>query len=132
MAITAEEFEQRLNALLTRMEDWPRCEWCGCNDSQRRAAANSKLCNSCKEWKRRERRAEEWIKEHPDRAGTEQYMRVEYDIQHAALCREEGRIGSWRGPIMPLNLEMELKSISERFCGEDDVTQVTVSSNRPE
>src|ERR1035437_9971544 len=77
MAITTEEFEQRLNDLLTRMGSWPRGEWCGCFDYQRRTAANSKLCNACKEWKRKERLAEEWIKEHPNLAGTEQYMRFE-------------------------------------------------------
>lgn len=119
MAITTDEFEQRLNDLLAKMVDWQRCEWCGCDCRQRRIAAKSKLCKSCKEWKRRERHAEEWIKEHPGLTGTEQYMRVEYNIQYAALCREEGQISSWKGPIMPLKLEWELKSISERLCGED-------------
>ena len=119
MAITTEEFEQQLKDLLTSMESRPRCEWCGCDDRQRRTAANSKLCDSCKEWKRRGRRAEEWIKKHPDGTGTEQYMRVEYNAKYAALCREEGQICSWKGPITPLNLELELRSISERFCGED-------------
>lgn len=119
MAITTEEFEQRLHDLLTSMGDWPRCEWCGCDDVQRRTGANSKLCDSCKEWKRRERRAEGWIKGHPNLAGTEQYRRFEYDIQYAALCREEGQLCSWKGPITALNLELELKSISERFCGEN-------------
>jgi hypothetical protein len=119
MAITNEEFEQQLSDLLARMEEWPRCEWCGCNDHQRRTSGNSTLCDSCKDWKRREKRAEEWIQQNPDRARTEEYMRVEYNIDYATLCREEGRIGSWKGPITPLNLEWELKSISERFCGED-------------
>ena len=119
MAITTDEFEQRLNDLLIRMEDWSRCEWCGCDARQRRAAAKSKLCNSCKEWRRKERRAEEWITLHPERARTEEHMGVEYDIEYAALCREEGRICSWTGPITPLNLETELRLISERFCGED-------------
>jgi hypothetical protein len=119
MAITTEEFEQQLNDLLTRMEDWKRCEWCGCDDRQKRTAANSKLCNSCKEWKRREHHAEKWIREHSDRTGAEEYMRAEYDIQYATLCREEGQICSWQGPITPLNLEWELQSISKQFCGED-------------
>jgi hypothetical protein len=119
MAITTEEFEQRLKDLLTKMECWPRCKWCGCNDRQRRTADKSKLCNACKEWDRRERRAEEWIQQHPESQSTEQYMRVEYNVEYAALCREEGQICSWKGPITPLNLEWELKSISERFCGED-------------
>jgi hypothetical protein len=119
MAITTDEFEQRLNDLLTEMEDWPRCEWCGCDGRQRRTMANSRLCNSCKEWKRRESHAEKWLKEHPDLEGTERYMRVEYNIQYASLCRKEGQLCSWKGPITPLNLELELKSISERFCGED-------------
>jgi len=119
MAITTEEFEQQLNDLLTRMEDWPRCEWCGCDGRQRRTSTRSELCDSCKEWRRRERRAEEWIRAHPDNAGTEQYMRVEYNSEYATLCREEGQICSWKGPISPLDLEWELKSISERFCGEN-------------
>jgi hypothetical protein len=46
-------------------------------------------------------------------------MRVEYNVEYAALCRGEGQICSWKGPISPLNLEWELKSFSERFCGED-------------
>jgi hypothetical protein len=46
-------------------------------------------------------------------------MRVEYNVEYAALCREESHICSWKGPITPLSLEWELKSISERFCGED-------------
>ena len=56
---------------------------------------------------------------HPNLAGTEQYRRFEYDIQYAALCREEGQLCSWKGPITALNLELELKSISEQFCGEN-------------
>jgi len=119
MAITNEEFERKLNDLLTSMEGWQRCEWCGCNARQRRISPNSKLCNSCKEWRRRERHAKEWTKEHPNRSSTEQYMRVEYNIEYAGLCREEGHICSWKGPITPLDLEWTLKSISERFCGED-------------
>jgi len=119
MSITTDDFEQRLNDLLTRMEEWERCEWCGCDCRQRRIIANSKLCNSCKEWKQREIRAKEWIREHPDRIGTEQYMRVEYQIQYATLCREEGQLCSWKGPIDSLRLERELQLISERFCGED-------------
>jgi hypothetical protein len=119
MAITTEEFEQQLNDLLTKMEGWPRCEWCGCNGSQRRTASNSKLCNACKTWRRRERRAQDWIDEHPESANTEQHMAVGYNIEYAALCREEGQICKWKGPVTPLDLEWELKSISERFCGED-------------
>lgn len=119
MAITTEDFEQRLDDLLTRMENWPRCEWCGCNDYQRRTAAGSKMCDGCKEWRRKERRAEAWIKEHPELASTEQFLHVEYNTEYAALCREEGQICKWKGPVTPLDLEWELKSISERFCGQD-------------
>jgi hypothetical protein len=119
MAITTEEFEQRLNDLLTTMESWPRCEWCGCDGYQRRTAANGKMCDACKEWKRRERRAVNWIAEHPELAGTEQYMRVEYNIEYAALCRQEGRICKWKKFVADLDLERELKAISERLCGED-------------
>jgi len=46
-------------------------------------------------------------------------MRVEYNVEYAALCREEGHIRSWEGPVTPLKLEWELKHISERHCGED-------------
>jgi hypothetical protein len=119
MAITTPEFEQQLTDLLTKMQDWQRCKWCGCNEHQRRIEDRSEMCNSCKTWDRRERRAEDWIRENSDNAGVEQNMRVEYNIEYAALCREEGQIGSWKGPITPLKLEWELQSISERFCGED-------------
>jgi hypothetical protein len=119
MAITTEEFEKQLGDLLSRMETWRRCQWCGCNDQQRRTAANSKLCDSCKEWNRRERKAEEWIRQHPDSLGTEQGMHIEYNVEYAALCREEGQICSWKWPITALQLEGELREISKRFCGED-------------
>ncbi len=52
-------------------------------------------------------------------------MRVEYNSEYAALCREEGQICSWKGPISALDLEWELKSISERFCGEDVLGHTT-------
>jgi hypothetical protein len=119
MPITTDEFEERLNSLLTRMEEWEKCEWCGCNSIQRRAEAKSKLCNSCKGWRRKERQAEEWIKDHPDRVAANEFMGVEYDIEYAKLCREEGQICSWKGPISTLDLETELVSISKRFCGEN-------------
>ncbi len=119
MAITTDEFEQRLNDLLTNMESWDRCAWCGCNPRQRRITVNSKLCNSCEEWKRKERRAQEWLKKHTELKGPEPYMHVEYDLEYATLCREEGQIGAWKGPVTPLRLESELRTISERFAGED-------------
>ncbi len=119
MAITTEEFEQRLNDLLTNMESRPHCEWCGCNGYQRRTAVNSKLCNACKEWKRRERRAVNWIAEHPELAGTLQYRHFECEIESARRCRQEGRICKWKKFVTDLDLERELKTISERLCGED-------------
>ena len=119
MGITTEEFEQRLNDLLAKMEDWERCEWCGCDPLQRRITAKSRLCNSCKQWKRRELKAEKSIREHPDRVVEHEFMGADYDIEYAALCREEGHICSWKGPVTPLKLEMAIESISERLCGED-------------
>ena len=119
MQITTDEFEEQLNDLLTRMEHWQRCEWCGCDPLQRRISAKSGLCNSCKEWKREERRAEQWMKDHPDRCGTEESMHVEYRIQYAALCRGEGQIASWKWPVSSLDLDRELESISERFSGQN-------------
>ncbi len=46
-------------------------------------------------------------------------MRVEYEIEYAALCRQEGRICALKRYVEPFDLESELRLISERFCGED-------------
>ena len=117
MAITTSEFEQSLNDLLTRMENRKRCEWCG--DDERHIGPRSTLCDTCKEWRRRERRAVEWKQKFPNRVGHEEGLHYEYYIQYAALCREEGTLRSWEGPISPLNLEWELEALTERFLGEN-------------
>lgn len=115
MAITNLESEERLNGFLQRMENRNRCEWCG--DDERHIGPRSKLCDSCKEWRRRERRALEWKREFPNRVD-EEGLRYEYWIQYAALCRAEGTLHSWDGPISPLDLEWELEALTERFLGE--------------
>jgi hypothetical protein len=130
MAVTTDEFEHQLNDLLTKMEDWPRCPWCGCDARQRRTTSDSALCNSCKNWRRREQRAAEWLEAHPGRARTEQSLRIESDIEYAALCREEGQIATWKGPVTPLRLESELRTISERFAGEDVFGEGTLYFNQ--
>ncbi len=116
MAITTPEFEQRLDRFLADMVNRKRCEWCG--DDERRIGPRSKLCDSCKEWRRRERRAIEWKRKFPNRVGQEGVY-YEYRIQCAALCRAEGTLHSWDGPISPLDLEWELEALTERFLGED-------------
>src|SRR5258707_693202 len=105
MTMTTSEFEQRLNRYLESMESRKRCEWCG--DDRRHIGPRSKLCDTCKEWRRRERRAIEWKREFPNRVDHEEGLHYEYCIQYAALCREEGTLRSWEGPISPLNLEWE-------------------------
>jgi hypothetical protein len=116
MAITTSEFEQSLNDFLTRMENSKRCEWCG--DDDRHMGPRSKLCNSCKEWRRRERRALEWKRKFPNRVDEESLRRYEYPIQYAALCRAAGTLHSWDGPISPLDLEREIEALTKRFLGE--------------
>ncbi len=116
MAITTPEFEEGLNDFLTRMENWKRCEWCG--DDERHIGPRSKLCDSCKEWRRKERRAIEWKRKFPNRVNHEEGLYYEYCIQFAALCRAEGTLHSWDGPISPLDLESELVALTERFLGE--------------
>jgi|SRR5208282_346871 len=115
MAITTVESEERLNHYLASMENWKRCEWCG--DDERRIGPRSKLCNSCKKCGRRERRAIEWKRKFPNRVGQES-VQNEYCIQYAALCRAEGTLHSWDGPISPLDLEWELDALTKRFLGE--------------
>jgi hypothetical protein len=119
MAITTEEFEQRLSDLLVRMESWQRCQWCGCDPRQRRATAKSELCNSCKDWKRKEQNANMVLQEHPEGRGKQRYFWTEYNIEYAALCREEGGISTWKDSTTPLQLEWKLRSISEWLSGED-------------
>jgi hypothetical protein len=116
MAITTSEFEQRLERFLASMENRKRCEWCG--DHERRIGPRSKLCDSCKEWRRRELRAIEWKRKSPNRVDQEGLYH-EYHIQYAVLCRAEGTLHSWDGPISPLDLEGELEALTERFLGEN-------------
>lgn len=116
MAITTSEFEQRLTDLLTKMENQKRCEWCG--DEGRHIGPRSKLCDCCKGWRRKERRAIEWKRKFPNRVDHEEGRRYEYWIQYAALCREEGKLHSWDSPISPLDLDGELECLTERLLGE--------------
>ena len=100
------------------MESWKRCEWCGCDDGQKRIGPRSKLCDSCKEWRRKERLALEWQQENPDRVGKEEGIYYEYCIQFANLCREEGHQNSWKGPISPLKLEWTLQDLTHKILGK--------------
>jgi hypothetical protein len=126
MSVTTLEFEQHLNGWLAEMENWRRCEWCGCDDGQKRIGPRSKLCDSCKEWRRKDRLAAEWKQVNPDPFGQEDGIHYEYCIQFAALCREEGRIHSWEGPVTALELELELEFLSEQFFGKKDKVAGTV------
>jgi hypothetical protein len=118
MPVTTLEFEEHLNCLLTRMENWKRCEWCGCQEDQRRIGARSKLCDRCKKWRRKEQLALEWQRNNADLVGKEAGFYYEYCVQFANLCREEGAIHSWKGPIASLELETELEFLTEQFFGE--------------
>jgi len=115
MEVTTSEFERRLNDFLGRMGNSKRCEWCGDID-EGHIGRRSKLCDSCKVWRRRERRALEWKQKFPNR-DEEGLRRYEYWIQYAALCRAAGTL-SCDGPISPLDLEREIEALTERFFGE--------------
>jgi hypothetical protein len=118
MLVTTLDFEQHLNTWLAGIEHWKRCEWCGCDDSQKRIGPRSKLCDSCKAWKRKERLALKWQQENPGLVKTQEGIYPEYCIQFAVLCREEGHISSWKGPVTPLKLEWEFQGFTEQFLGK--------------
>lgn len=120
MSVTTSKFEQHLNGLLRNMEDWKRCEWCGCQEDQRYIGPRSKLCDRCKRWRRKEQLALEWQRRNPDLVGKKAGLPYNYDIQFASLCRDEGQIHSWKGPITPLQLEAELEFLTEQFFGKKD------------
>ena len=120
MSVTTLEFEEHLNCMLATMEDRKRCEWCGCQDDQRRIGPRSKLCDRCKKWSRKEQIALEWQRNNSDLIGKEAGIYYEYCIQFANLCREEGQIISWKGPITSRELETELEFLTEQFWGKKD------------
>jgi hypothetical protein len=120
MSVTISEFEEDSNWVLTSMEEQERCKWCGCTDDQRFIDPRSKLCRRCKKWSREERLALEWQRNNPHLVRKEDGLRYEYCIQFAKLCREEGQIHSWKGPITPLQLETELEVLTEQFFGKKD------------
>ena len=120
MSVTTSEFEEHLNCLLTTREGWKRCEWCGCQEDQRHIDPRSKLCDRCKKWSRKEQLALESQRNNPDLVGKEAGLHYEYWIQFANLCREEGQIHSWKGPVTSLELETELEFLTEQFFGKKD------------
>lgn len=126
MSVTTSEFENQLNGRLADMESWKRCEWCGSDESEKRIGPRSKLCDSCKEWKRKERLALEWQRENPDRVGKEDGFYYERCVQFAALCREEGHIYSWKETVTPFKLESELEFLTEKFLGRKDKISGTI------
>jgi len=67
-----------------------------------------------------------WQRENPDRINTQEGLIREYWIQFAILCREEGSIRSWKGPIEPLDLEIYLESPTEHLFGEKDRIRGTI------
>ncbi len=101
---------------LSRMEGWRRCAWCG--DTDEHMGSRSALCDSCKEWRRRELRALAWKGRFPNR-NDEESLHYKYRTQFATLCREAGNIDSWKRPVSPLQLEWELMALSERLLGEN-------------
>jgi hypothetical protein len=114
MAITTVEFEGGLEQLLELISGWAGCAWCG--DHLRNVRPGSSLCETCKRWKRREQQA---IEEQDAKPSVGRTLHLQYEIEFARLCREEGQIKGWEGPVLPLNLELELQTLSERFFGED-------------
>jgi hypothetical protein len=44
---------------------------------------------------------------------------MEYEIEYAALCRQEGQVLKWRGSTTALELEWELKFISGKLLGQN-------------
>ena len=82
MAVTTPEFEKHLSSLLAEREKWRRCAWCGWDDGRRRMGLRDKLCNRCKEWRRKENLALKWQGKNPRRLGSDEGLRVyEYAIQ---------------------------------------------------
>jgi len=126
MSVTTPEFEQHLTEWLARLPNWRRCEWCGGDDGQKRIGPRSKLCDSCKEWRRKERLVLNWQRQNPDLVGKEEGIYYERCIQYALLCREEGHVHSWEGPVTPLNLELELEFLTEQCFGKRDKISGTI------
>ena len=114
MAASTLESEQRLSHMLVIIENRKRCEWCG--DDRRQIGPRSKLCASCKDWRRRERQAIEWKRKFPSRADHKAFYH-EYCIQFASLCRKEGETPSWSDPVSTLDLERELDILTEHIFG---------------
>ena len=117
MLLTTPEFEERLTEFLKRKEGRKRCEWCGFADGWVTIGPRSRLCSSCKRWRRREELASNWRQSNPNRRD-EFACRMEYQIQYAGLCRESGQMQSWLGPISALELEWELGHLCKRFLRE--------------
>lgn len=126
VSVTTPEFEQHLNGWLADAENWRRCEWCGCDDGQKRIGPRSKLCESCKEWRRKERIALEWKRNNPSPFSKEEGLYHEYCIQFAALCREEGQVHSWKEAVTSFKLESELEFLTELFLGKKDKISGTI------
>jgi hypothetical protein len=125
MSITTSEFERNLSEWLAERAKFRRCEWCGCDDCQRHIGPRSKLCDSCKEWRRKERLALDWQQQNPDRAGKEEGIYYEYCVQFAATCREEGHIRFWEAPVTAIRLEWELESLTQKLFGKKDTIHST-------
>ncbi len=115
MPVTTTEFEKHLEEFLDAISSWKRCGWCG--DHRRNVGPRSRLCNICKAWERRERKALRKCASRP--VDEMQLLYAEYEKEFARLCREEGQINSWQGPISALKLEWEMRSLTNRFLGDD-------------
>jgi len=114
MAITTSESEKHVEEFLETIASRKRCEWCG--DDQKSIGPRSSLCQVCKTWKRRERRALQ--RQNASNNDLQANLYAQYEIEFARFCGEEGQIKAWQGPVSALDLEWELQSVAERFLGE--------------
>ncbi len=118
MSVTTLEFEKYLIGILDDMGSRKRCEWCGSADDQRRIGPRSKLCNRCKEWKRKESLAKEWKHKNPIRRDEEAFHN-EYVIQFTDDLRNGGGTRPWQGFVSALQLEWALADLTKHLFGED-------------
>jgi hypothetical protein len=115
MAVTTAEFESALEHFLGQISAGGRCGWC--RDRERSVRPGSDLCETCKGWNRRERNA---LKERGDASlSDDRRFHLQYEIEFARLCQEEGQVEDLKGYVSALELEWELREISKRFLSED-------------
>lgn len=123
MAITTAEFEKGLEEYLDKIASRKRCGWCGGGEKETRP--RSSLCQACKSWRRREHQA---LARQIGASTADPYaaLYAQYEVEFARLCREEGHIRSWEGPVSTLDLERELEGLTGHLFGEKDALRGTI------